>query len=188
MALDTQYYSSRDPRSMMTPVGLSARCAMSRDHARHDLSILSAAMQKMGRLDLPGGSTVQEKIFSFTQHGQFASLPPLSASPTVPWSRRRLLRGRRRQVQSPALFHHSQCDRAQLEKAAKELGIKIHSTSGGLSVKTHALAVPRVALVHNCRTLRMMAGSAFPMEELKVPYTYVAEHLLRENQKPPRKV
>src|SRR2546430_612531 len=37
-------------------------------------------------------------------------------------------------------------DRAQLEKTMKDLGIKVHSTSATLSVKTHPLAAPRIAL------------------------------------------
>jgi len=73
-------------------------------------------------------------------------------------------------------------DRAQLEKAAKDLGIKVHSTNAALSVKTHPLAVPRVALVHNWQNTQNDGWFRIPMDELKVPYTYVADTWLRETQ------
>jgi hypothetical protein len=72
-------------------------------------------------------------------------------------------------------------DRSQLEKAARDLGIKVHSTSATVSVKTHPLAVPRVALVHNWQNTQNDGWFRIPMEELKVPYTYVADTWLCEN-------
>ena len=40
-------------------------------------------------------------------------------------------------------------DRGELEKAAREIGIKVHATDAKLSVPTHPVAAPRVAIVHN---------------------------------------
>ncbi|MCU1317027.1 MAG: hypothetical protein JWN63_2349, partial [Candidatus Acidoferrum typicum] len=71
-------------------------------------------------------------------------------------------------------------DRAQCEKAAKDLGIKVHATNAGLSVKTHPLAAPRIALVHNWQNTQNDGWFRIPMDELKVPYTYVADTWLRE--------
>jgi len=73
-------------------------------------------------------------------------------------------------------------DRSQLEKAAKDLGIKLHSTNATLSVKTHPLATPRIALVHNWQNTQNDGWFRISMDELKVPYTYVADTWLRETQ------
>lgn len=73
-------------------------------------------------------------------------------------------------------------DHAQLEYAAKDLGIKIHATNASLSVKTHPLRAARVALVHNWQNTQNDGWFRIPMEELKVPFTYVADTWLRETQ------
>ncbi len=73
-------------------------------------------------------------------------------------------------------------DRAQLEKAAKELGVKVHATNAEIKVATHALAAPRVAIVHNWQNTQNDGWFRIAFEELKVPYTYVADTWLRENQ------
>src|SRR5207244_6343568 len=61
-------------------------------------------------------------------------------------------------------------------------GIKLHSTNATLSVKTHSLAAPRIALVHNWQNTQNDGWFRIPMDELKVPYTYVADTWLRETQ------
>src|SRR5256884_5943161 len=82
----------------------------------------------------------------------------------------------------PISFIIRNADRSQLEKAAKDLGIKLHSTNATLSVKTHPLATPRIALVHNWQNTQNDGWFRISMDELKVPYTYVADTWLRETQ------
>jgi len=67
-------------------------------------------------------------------------------------------------------------DRAQLEKAAKDLGLKVHATDSKLGVATHPLAAPRVAMVHNWQNTQNDGWYRIAFEELKVPYTYVPIH------------
>jgi hypothetical protein len=71
-------------------------------------------------------------------------------------------------------------DRAQLEKAAAELGIRIHATDAGLNVVTHPIAAPRVGIVHNWQNTQNDGWFRIAFEELKVPYSYVADTWLRE--------
>src|SRR5437773_12175501 len=73
-------------------------------------------------------------------------------------------------------------DRSQLEKAAKDLGIKLHSTNATLSVKTHPLATPRIALVHNSHNTQNDWCFRISMDALKGSYTYVAYPWLRDTQ------
>src|SRR5205807_10288550 len=58
-------------------------------------------------------------------------------------------------------------DRTQLEKAAKDLGIKLHSTNATLSFNTHPLATPRIALVHDWQNTQNDGWFRIPMDELK---------------------
>jgi hypothetical protein len=71
-------------------------------------------------------------------------------------------------------------DHAELDRVAKELGIKVHATNAGLSVATHPLAAPRVAIIHNWQNTQNDGWFRIAFEELKVPYTYVADTKLRE--------
>jgi len=182
MALDTQYYSSRDPRSYDDTGWTLGALRNVKTTRVTDLSILSAAMQKMGRIDTPGGIDGQGKAF-LIQHNtdntlatfrfRLAGVPMEAAEDFFEADGIKF---------KPGSFVIRNADRAQLEKAAKDLGIKVHSTSAGLSVKTHPLAVPRVALVHNWQNTQNDGWFRIPMEELKVPYTYVADTWLRETQ------
>jgi hypothetical protein len=73
-------------------------------------------------------------------------------------------------------------DRAQLEQAVKGLGVKVHATNAEIKAAAHPLAAPRVAIVHNWQNTQNDGWYRIAFEELKVPYTYVADTWLRENQ------
>jgi hypothetical protein len=72
-------------------------------------------------------------------------------------------------------------DRAQLEKAAAGLGLHIHSTNAALNVATHPISAPRVGIVHNWQNTQNDGWFRVAFDELKIPYTYVADTWLREN-------
>src|SRR5260370_5153948 len=63
MALDTQYYSSRDPRSYDDTGWTLGALRNVKTPRGTDLSSVRAAMQKMGRIDPPGGIDGQGKTF-----------------------------------------------------------------------------------------------------------------------------
>src|SRR5204862_4082 len=182
MALDTQYYSPRDPRSYDDTGRTLGALRNVKTTRVTDLSILSAATQKMGKIDAPGGIDGQGKAF-LIQHNTDITLASLryrlanvsmeAAEDSVEADGMKLKAGS---------FVIRNADRAQLEKASKELGLKVHATNASLSVKTHPLATPRVALVHNWQNTQNDGWFRIPMEELKVPYTYVADTWLRETQ------
>jgi hypothetical protein len=182
MFLDTQYYSPRDPRSYDDTGWTLGALRNVKTTRVTDLSILSAAMQKMGRIDPPGRINGQGKTF-LIQHNTDNSLATL---------RFRLASVSMEAAEDSfeadgvkfkaGAFVIRNADRAQLEKAAKDLGITVHATNTSLSVITHPLAVPRVALVHNWQNTQNDGWFRMPMEELKVPYTYVADTWLRETQ------
>jgi len=182
MYLDTQYYSPRDPRSYDDTGWTLGALRNVKTTRVTDLSILTAPMQKMTRIAPPDGIDGQGKIF-LIQHNTDNTLASL----------RFRLSGVSMEAAEDSFeadgikfragsFVIRNADRAQLEKAAIDLGIKVHSTSASLSVTTHPLAAPRVALVHNWQNTQNDGWFRIPMEELKVPYTYVADTWLRETQ------
>jgi Zinc carboxypeptidase len=180
MILDTQYYSPRDPRSYDDTGWTLGALRNIKTTRVTDLSILSASMQKMGKIDPPGGIDSAGKIF-LVQHNtdntlatlrfRLASVPMEAAEDSFEADGIKFKAG---------TFIIRTADRPQLEKAAKDLGIKIHATNASLSVSTHALAAPRVALVHNWQNTQNDGWFRIPMDELKVPYSYVADTWLRE--------
>jgi hypothetical protein len=182
MSLDTQFYSPRDPRSYDDTGWTLGALRNVKTTRVTDLSILSAAMQKMGKIDPPGGIDAQGKVF-LIQHNTDNILATL----------RFRLAGVAMEAAEDSFeadgikfkagsFVIRNADRGQLEKAAKDLGVKVHATNASLSVNTHPLASPRVALVHNWQNTQNDGWFRIPMDELRVPYTYVADTWLRETQ------
>src|SRR5262249_12601619 len=76
------------------------------------------------------------------------------------------------------VVRNSNC--STLADAAKDLGIKVHATDAKLSVASHPLAVPRVAVVHNWQNTQNDGWYRIAFETLHVPYTYIADTKLRE--------
>src|SRR5437899_2539286 len=182
MALDTQYYSPRDPRSYDDTGWTLGALRNVKTTRVTDLSILSAAMQKMSKVGRPGGIDGQGKTFVIQHNAEniLASLRFRLAKVSMEASEDSFETDGVRFKAGSFIIRNA--DRPQLEKAARDLGIKLHATPSTLSVKTHPLAVPRTALVHNWQNTQNDGWFRIPMEELKVPYTYVADTWLRETQ------
>jgi len=182
MALDTQYYSPRDPRSYDDTGWTLGALRNVKTTRVTDLSILNAAMQKMGRVDPPGGIDGQGKTFVIHHNTEniLASLRFRLASVAMDAAEDSFEADGIKFKAGSFIIRNA--DRSQLEKAAKDLGIKLHSTNATLSVKTHPLATPRIALVHNWQNTQNDGWFRISMDELKVPYTYVADTWLRETQ------
>jgi len=68
--------------------------------------------------------------------------------------------------------------RAQLDAAAKELGLRVHATDADLKVERHPLAVPRIALVHSWTTTQNEGWFRLGLEEWQIPYTYISDQEL----------
>jgi hypothetical protein len=180
MVLDTQYYNPKDPRSYDDTGWTLGALRNVKTTRVTDLSILSAGMQKMGTIRVPGGINGQGNIF-LVKHNTDNTLAAL----------RFRLAGVSMDAAEDSFeadgikfkagsFIIRNADRAQLDTAAKDLGIKVHATNAGLSVAAHPLGVPRVALVHNWQITQNDGWFRIPLDELKVPYTYVADTRLRE--------
>ncbi|HEV2963599.1 MAG TPA: M14 family zinc carboxypeptidase [Candidatus Angelobacter sp.] len=180
MVLDTQYYSPRDPRSY-DDTGWTLPALKNIKAMRvTDTSVLDAPMKKMSTIQLAGGIDGTGKTYLIhhntdntlaTFRFRLSSVPMEAAEDGFEADGIKFKAGS---------FVIRNADRNQLESAAKELGIKIHATNAEVKVATHALAAPRVAMVHNWQNTQNDGWYRSAFDELKIPYTYVADTKLRE--------
>lgn len=179
MVLDTQYYSPRDPRSYDDTGWTLPALRNIKSMRVTDTSVLDAPMQKMGRIQPVGGIEGTGKTYLINHNTdntlatfrfRLSNIPMQAAEDSFEADGSKFKAGS---------FVVRSADRNQLESAAKELGIKIHATNADVKVATHSLAAPRVALVHNWQNTQNDGWYRVAFEELKIPYTYVADTKLR---------
>ena len=180
MALDMQYYSSRDPRSY-DDTGWTLGALHNVKTVRvTQVSLLDAPMHKVEKIKVPAGIDGQGSIFLIrhntdntlaTFRFRFAAVPMEAAEEAFEADGVKFNTG---------TFILRAVDRAQLEKAAGELGIRVHATNAKLSVATHPLAAPRIGILHNWQNTQNDGWYRIAFDELKVPYSYVADTWVRE--------
>ena len=180
MVLDTQYYSSRDPRSYDDTGWTLGALKNIKTVRATNVAVLDAPMQKVGRIELAGSIDGPGKTYLINHN----------TDNTLATFRFRLSNVAMDAAEAPfevdgmkfkaGTFVIRNADRAALEKAAKELGLKVHATDADIKVTTHPLAVPRIAMVHNWQNTQNDGWYRIAFEELKIPYTYIADTKLRE--------
>jgi hypothetical protein len=181
MVLDTQYYSPRDPRSYDDTGWTLGALRDVKTTRITDVSILDAPMRKVGKIDPPGGVDGQGKTFLIrhntdntlaTLRFRLASVPMEAAEDSFEADGLKFNAG---------TFILRNADRSQLEKAAAELGLRVHATNANFSVAAHPISAARVGIVHNWQNTQNDGWFRIAFDELKIPFTYVADTWLREN-------
>ena len=69
--------------------------------------------------------------------------------------------------------------RQKLELAVVDLGLKAIGVDKLPEVKTHDLAVPRIAIVHTWTNTQNEGWFRIEFDRLKIPYTYISDHVIR---------
>ena len=69
--------------------------------------------------------------------------------------------------------------RARLESAVNELGLKAVGIDKLPDVKTHELAVPRIAIVHTWTNTQNEGWYRIEFDKYQIPYTYISDHVIR---------
>ena len=69
--------------------------------------------------------------------------------------------------------------RSRLESAVTELGLKAVGVEKMPEVKTHELAVPRIAIVHTWTNTQNEGWYRIEFDKFKIPYTYISDHVIR---------
>jgi zinc carboxypeptidase len=72
--------------------------------------------------------------------------------------------------------------RVQLTKSAEELGLQVVGVSSLPEVGTHAVATPRIALVHTWSNTQSEGWVRIALDRLEIPYDYVSVHELRDTE------
>jgi hypothetical protein len=68
---------------------------------------------------------------------------------------------------------------SRLQQASKDLGISVVSAPVDVSVARHEVAVPRIALMHTWTSTQNEGWFRLGLEETGVPYTYIADTVVR---------
>ncbi|HEX5885633.1 MAG TPA: hypothetical protein VFY67_13925, partial [Pyrinomonadaceae bacterium] len=69
--------------------------------------------------------------------------------------------------------------RRRLESAVTELGLKAIGVDKLPDVKTHELAVPRIAIIHTWTNTQNEGWYRIEFDRLQIPYTYISDHVIR---------
>src|SRR5690349_5691333 len=70
--------------------------------------------------------------------------------------------------------------RTRLESAVTELGLKAMGVDKLPEVKTHDLAVPRIAIVHTWINTQNEGWFRIEFDRLQIPYTYISDQVIRD--------
>lgn len=70
--------------------------------------------------------------------------------------------------------------RKRLETAAAETGVTVQALDKDPGVATHALAAPRIALVHNWQSTQTEGWFRLALETSGIPFDYISDHTLRD--------
>lgn len=206
MVLDTQYYSPNDPRSY-DDTGWTLGATHDVKTVRVlDTAILDDANEKIqGEVRAPGGiqgtgrtllvnntgeRALAELRFRFPQANMEAAEQSFEVGGKKYRAGTFIIRNAgvspatqnsdRNAGVSPAT-QPSGPTRSDLDAAAKELGLVVNATDAALNVKTHPLAAPRIAIMHNWQSTQNDGWYRIPMDEMKIPYTYIADTKVRDD-------
>ena len=69
--------------------------------------------------------------------------------------------------------------RTRLDSAVTELGLKAVGVEKLPDVKSHELAVPRIAIVHTWTNTQNEGWYRIEFDKLQIPYTYISDHVIR---------
>jgi hypothetical protein len=180
--LDTQYYSPRDPRPYDDTGWTLGALANVKTVRVMDTGILDVPMTRVeGKVTVSGGVKESGHATYLVNHNtdsalatfryRLASVPMEAAEEPFEVSGQKFARG---------TFIIANGDRGQIEAAASDLGISVWATDEKLSVARHGLEAPRVALMHDWRETQDDGWFRVSLDQLKIPYTYIADTRIRE--------
>src|SRR5215813_8209480 len=71
--------------------------------------------------------------------------------------------------------------RQRLEGAVSELGLTALAVDKIPEVKTHEIAVPRIAIVHTWTNTQNEGWFRIEFDRLQIPYSYISDHMIRDS-------
>jgi hypothetical protein len=188
MLLDTQYYNTNDPRPYDDTGWTLGALRNIRTVRVADRSILSAQMnllttsaQVRGRLT--GARDADAYVVNHNTDNTLATLRFRLKDVKMSAAEEAFKIGEQefnagsfviRREGNPADL------RTRLESAVAELGLTARGVERAPAVKTHELAVPRIAILHTWVNTQNEGWYRIEFDRLQIPYSYISEHTIRD--------
>jgi hypothetical protein len=182
MLLDTQYYNPKDPRSYDDTGWTMGALANVKTVRVTDAAIFDVPMTKVdGQVTATG---------SISGSGATTYLIDNNADSALGTFRYRMASVVMEAAEEPfeAAGHKfnrgaiviAGGDRAAIENAARDLGLNVIAVAAKPKVATHPLEAPRLAVMHNWQSTQNDGWFRISMDDLKIPYTYLADTKVRD--------
>jgi len=180
--LDTQYFSPKDPRPYDDTGWTLGALANVKTVRVTDTAVLDVPMSKVaGEVHAPGGiAGAGHTTYLIENNGdsalatfrfRLAGVPMEAAEDSFTAAGHKFGCG---------AFIVPNADRSQIEAAAHDLGIQVFATDEQVTVAHHALEAPRIALLHDWINTQQDGWFRITLDQLKIPYTYIADTKVRE--------
>jgi hypothetical protein len=183
MLLDTQYYNVNDPNPYDDTGWTFGPLRNVKTNRVTDVAILKAGMTEVqGEIKVRGkveGSGVAY-IINHNADNTLASFRFAMKDVKMLAAEDAFQAGGRSFKTGSFIIPDSSGLRAKLESAAAQYGFNAFGVAEMPKVTTHPLAVPRVALVHTWVNTQDEGWYRVAFDNLKIPYTYISDHVLRD--------
>jgi hypothetical protein len=186
MLLDTQYYSTGDPRPY-DDTGWTLGALHNVKTVRvTDPAALQAPMARVTAADGPGGVTGSGEVFLVPSRAesQLATLRFRLQEAAVEAAEEPFVAGGRTFAAGSLIIRGgggARADgRARLAKEARALGLDVVAAEAAPAVKRHKVGLPRVAVVHDWLSTQDEGWWRIAFDRCGVPYDYVSVHALRK--------
>jgi len=180
MLLDKQYYSPDDPRPYDDTgwtQGPLANIATVRVAAP---SVLEVPMEKVAGKVAPPSGVVGSGAAYVVNNNADANLATFRfALASVAMQAAELGFDAAGRHFNPGSFLIAEAGAEQVAAAAKSAGVQVYAVDALPHVAAHPLAAPRIALMHNWQSTQQDGWFRLSMDQLQVPYTYIADTKIR---------
>ncbi len=181
MLLDQQYYSAEDRRPYDDSGWSQGPLRNVQSFRITDAAVLSVVMRKVeGDVKAGGGLEGDGQFFAINN----TAVPALAALrfrlPDVAMEVTEAPFTQNGTSFAAGSFLVPAAARGQLEPLVKELGLTAIALNALPSVAHHAVAAPRVALLHTWQSTQNEGWYRLAFDNLKIPYTYINDHLVRD--------
>ena len=182
MLLDTQWYNVNDPRPYDDTGWTLGPLHNVKTVRVSELSVLKAPMTRVPAGERPGGGVVGTGgvlVVENRAESQLATLRFRLKDVAMEAAEEGFDAGGRK-IPAGSLIVTGSGVRDRVDKAARELGLKVVGLGDKPSVKTHAVGVPRIALVHDWINTQNEGWWRVAFDQYEVPFEYVSVHTIRD--------
>ena len=142
-----------------------------------DNKLLEAPMERVPEVRVPGGVTGEGAVFAIENHAEpaIASLRYRLKDADIQVSEEAFDAAGKKFAAGTILFKG---DRAQLDSAAKDLGLQFTALAAAPASKTHPLRAPRILMLHTWLSTQTEGWWRLAFDKLGVPYEYASTQTL----------